>query len=90
MPQRKRPLERAGVTPQNWVGAHNNVHERTKCGRREVIQPEPHPGGLSLRRGWGLAINTPILNSISHYPTAGRDRGQALAPPSPPSLEDHP
>ena len=44
-------------------------------GRREVGQPEPHPGGLSLRCSRDLAINTPILNCICHHLTAGRGRG---------------
>ena len=50
-PQMDRPLTlgRAGMAPQNWVGTHDEV--RTKCDGREVGQPEPNPGGLSLRRG---------------------------------------
>ena len=91
-PQMDRPftLGRAGVMSGNWVGTHDDVEERTTCGRREVGQQGAHPGGLSLRRGQGLAINTPILNGISHYPTAGRGRGQALSSPSHPLLKDHP
>ena len=49
-------IGRAGVAPQNWVGTHTqNTEVRTMCDRngREVSQSEPHPEGLSQRRGRG-------------------------------------
>ena len=76
-------IGRVGVMPWNWVGTHDEV--RTMCDGREVGQPDPHPGGLSLRRGQGqsLVINTPILNNMSHNSVIGVGRGQALLPHPP-------
>ena len=77
------------MTPQNWVRTCGEV--RTKCDGREVGQLEPHPGGLSLKRGQGqsLVINTPILNTTSNnLPQGGAGARPFLLHPSP--LEDQP
>ena len=93
-------MGRAGVTPRNWVGAGRHEENTTTCSRQEVSQmprgrigafkqPEPHPGGLLMRRGrgQGLVINITILTCMSQHPTEGRGRGRALAPPSPHPLK---
>ena len=79
----------AGVMPQNWVGTQDKM--RTTCDGREVGQSEPHPGGLSLRRGRGqsLTIQTPMPNNVSHNPPVGRAGAEPLLlhPPSPHPLK---
>ena len=85
---RQATIGRAGVTPQNWVGTHDEG--RTTCDGREAGQSEPCPEGLSLRRGrgWSLVINTPILN-MSHNSVIGGAGAEPFLP-IPEPLENHP
>ena len=54
------------------------------------------PGGLLMWtgrwRGWGFSQTSPVQSPTpTNAPLSGRrGRGRALAPPSPPPLEDHP
>ena len=81
------PFRRAGVTPPNWVQTCDNVEERTTCGRKEVGQPEPCPGGLSLRRvGVKVLLLIPpyfITCPIIHLQEGAGAEPLLLHPPTP-------
>ena len=85
------PIRRAGVTPRNLVGAWRHEENTTMCSSWEVSQmlrgrigafqqPEPHPGGLSMRggKGQGIVINYPILTHMSQHPTEDRAGAEPL------------